>query len=182
MNFELDNNYFKVLSDLKSRIIEARQKAALSVNKELLLMYWEVGKTIIEIQAKEGWGAKIVDKLAHDLHSEFPDMKGFSIRNLKYMKAFAETYPDFIIVQQAAAQFDSGDEKFLQILKVQQVAAQIPWSYHQVLLDKLKTEEERLFYMLKTIQNNWKRNILTLQIESGFVLTPYKLDRFIKRV
>ncbi|MCJ7450066.1 MAG: PDDEXK nuclease domain-containing protein [Bacteroidales bacterium] len=107
-----------------------------------------------------------MDRLAKDLQSEFPDMKGFSIRNLKYMKSFAGTYPGFIIVQQPAAQIKSSNETDLKTIKVQQIAAQIPWSYHQVLLDRIKTEEERLFYMIKTIQNAWKRSILTLQIES----------------
>lgn len=180
MKFEFDKSYVKVLADLKSRISEARQKAALTVNKELLLMYWEVGKTIIDMQAEEGWGAKTIDRLAKDLQSEFPDMKGFSVRNLKYMKSFAETYPDFQIMQQPAAQLKSGKETTLETVIVQQVAAQIPWSYHQVLLDRLKSKEERSFYMAKTIQNGWKRNMLILQIESdlysrqGKAITNFK--------
>lgn len=166
MKYELDKSYVEVLHDLKIRISEARQRAAILVNKELLLMYWEVGNTIIDMQAKEGWGAKTIDRLAQDLQSEFPDMKGFSVRNLKYMKSFAETYPDFQIVQHPAAQIKPGEDIDLGTLKVQQVAAQIPWSYHQVLLDRLKTKEERNFYIVKILQNGWKRNMLILQIES----------------
>jgi predicted nuclease of restriction endonuclease-like (RecB) superfamily len=98
-------------------------------------------------QQQEGWGAKVIDRLAKDLKREFPDMKGFSPRNLKYMRAFAEAYPDQAIVQE--------------------VLAQIPWYHNQALLDKLKAPDERLWYAQGTLENGWSRNILVMQIESN---------------
>jgi len=93
---------------------------------------------------------------------EFPDMKGFSVRNLKYMRAFADAYPDFIMVQQSAAQTGISSENVI----VQHPAAQIPWTHNQVILDKVKEKEERLFYIRKSVENGWSRNVLSLQIES----------------
>ena len=99
-----DFSYAEVLNKLKHRIKTAQVKAALSVNKEMIILYWEIGKTISDKQNNEGWGSKIVDRLAHDLKISFPELKGFSSRNLKYMKKFAETYSDFEFMQQLAAQ------------------------------------------------------------------------------
>ncbi len=114
---ELDKTYLQILDELKIKIRTAQTKAALSVNSQLVILYWEIGKTILERQNKEGWGAKVVQTLAKDLQDSFPQMKGLSDRNLKYMRKFAETYPDFLIVQQ--------------------VAAQLPWFHNVVLLDKV---------------------------------------------
>src|SRR2546428_8877132 len=98
-----NDDYGRILTDLKEKIRLARLKAALAVNAELLSVYWEIGKTILEQQHIEGWGAKIIDRLAADLKAEFPDFKGLSIRNLKYMRAFAEAYPDFQFVEPPTA-------------------------------------------------------------------------------
>lgn len=100
----ITNQYPIFLADLKTRIRQAQLKAAVSVNRELILLYWNVGKDILTNQEKLGWGAKVIDQLSQDLRKEFPDMKGFSVRNLKYMQAFAATYPDPEFVQQVAAQ------------------------------------------------------------------------------
>jgi len=143
---EIDKTYLQILDELKSKIRTAQTKAALSVNSQLVILYWEIGKTILERQNKEGWGAKVVQTLAMDLQDSFPQMKGLSDRNLKYMRKFAETYPDFEFVQQ--------------------VAAQLPWFHNVVLLDKVKTEKQRIWYAKKTIENGWSRNILVHQIES----------------
>lgn len=86
-------NYQAVIGEWKQKIRATRQQAALAVNAQLLAIYWEIGHTILEQQRVEGWGAKIIDRLAVDLKSEFPDMRGFSTRNIKYMRAFAEAYP-----------------------------------------------------------------------------------------
>lgn len=139
--------YADLLHTLKERIRQAQVKAALSVNRELVLLYWQIGREILARQANESWGAKIIDRLAADLSREFPDMKGFSTRNLKYMRAFAEAYPDNQFVQQAVAQ--------------------IPWGHNVRILDYVKDTKEREWYIHQTIQNGWSRNILTLQIESG---------------
>lgn len=100
----LSKAYQELLKDLKQRIRTARVRAALMVNRELVLLYWHIGQAILRRQAKEGWGAKVIDRLAEDRRQEFPDMKGFSPRNPKYMRAFAEAYSDEQFVQQVAAQ------------------------------------------------------------------------------
>lgn len=115
--------YADWLTDLKTRIHTAQQRATLAVNRELVLLYWQIGRDILARQAEQGWGAKVIERLAQDLRTAFPDMKGFSARNLKYMRAFAEAWPD--------AEF------------VQQVAAQLPWGHNLVLLDRLNAPEDR---------------------------------------
>jgi predicted nuclease of restriction endonuclease-like (RecB) superfamily len=154
------SNYEGFLKDLKERIRSAQLRAALAVNRELVLLYWSIGRDIVERQKREGWGTKVIDRLAEDLSRAFPEIKGFSARNLKYMRAFAEAWQD---------------EDF-----VQQVAAQLPWFHNCVLLDKLKSNEERAWYSQLTIQNGWSRNVLVHQIESdlfhrqGRAITNFK--------
>ena len=100
--------YVDWLSELKTRIHTAQQRAALAVNRELVLLYWQIGRDILARQAEQGWGAKVVVRLAQDLRSAFPQMKGFSPRNLKYMRAFAEVWSGSTIVQQAVGQLPWG--------------------------------------------------------------------------
>lgn len=178
----LQNNYLNIVISLKEKIRQARTRAAISVNAELLKLYWEIGNTIIEQQTKEGWGAKIIDKLSADLKMEFPDFKGLSVRNLKYMRAFAEAYPSFgTIVQQAAAQIQNTDNQSNEIVQaslaqlektnpvkfVQGTLAQLSWYHHTTLLDKVKDSEIRLFYIQETIKNRWTRDIMVHQIEGN---------------
>ena len=139
--------YAAWLSELKQRIHTAQQRAALAVNRELVLLYWQIGRDILERQAREGWGAKVIDRLAHDLRTAFPDMHGFSPRNLKYMRAFAEAWPD--------ADF------------VQAVLARLPWYHQLALLDKLRTDDDRRWYAAKAIEHNWSRNVLAIHIETN---------------
>lgn len=167
----LASNYQQVVNELKERIKQARLKASWAVNKEMLLVYWEIGNTILEQQELEGWGAKIIDKLAIDLLLEFPDFKGLSVRNLKYMRAFAEAYPDFShssIVQQNAAQLQNTEIQ--PVAFVQQAVAQLPWGHHVVILDRVKDLQQRLFYIQKCIENKWSRSILIEQIGSVLFL------------
>ena len=96
--------YADWLLDLKTRIHTAQQRAALAVNRELVLLYWQIGRDILARQAEQGWGTKVIERLAHDLRTAFPDMKGFSRANLMYMRAFAEAWPDTEIVHQAVGQ------------------------------------------------------------------------------
>ena len=138
--------YSDWLSELKTRIHNAQQRATLSVNRELVLLYWQIGRDILARQAEQGWGAKVIERLAHDLRTAFPDMKGFSPRNLKYMRAFAEAWPD--------SEF------------VQGVLAQLPWYHQLALLDKLRSEDARRWYAAKAIEHNWSRNVLVIQIET----------------
>lgn len=106
--------YADWLTDLQTRIHGAQQRAALAVNRELVGLYWQIGRDILDRQGREGWGARVIDRLAHDLRTAFPDRKGFSRANLMYVRAFAEAWPDAEIVQQAVGQF------------VQQAAARVP--------------------------------------------------------
>jgi predicted nuclease of restriction endonuclease-like (RecB) superfamily len=143
---ELARDYGHLLDDLKQRIAAERVRVVLAANSAMVLLYWDIGQTILQRQAHEGWGAKVIDRLSADLREAFPDMSGLSSRNLKYMRAFAEAWPDRAIVQQ--------------------VAAQIPWFHNCILLDKLPDTETRLWYARKTIENGWSRNILAMQISS----------------
>lgn len=140
------DGYTSWLAELKGRIHNAQQRATLAVNRELVLLYWQIGRDILTRQAEQGWGAKVIERLADDLRAAFPDMKGFSPRNLKYMRAFAEAWPD---------------EPF-----VQEVLAQLPWYHQLALLDKLPGPETRKWYVTEAIEHNWSRNVLVMQIES----------------
>jgi len=101
---DLKRSYQSAIEDLKLEISRSREKAVFSVNKELILLYWKIGKKILEMQEKEGWGTKVVDQISLDLRNHFPEIKGFGTRNLKYMRKFAAEYPDLKFVQQAVAQ------------------------------------------------------------------------------
>lgn len=153
--------YADWLLDLKTRIHSAQQRAALSVNRELVLLYWQIGRDILARQAEQGWGSKVIERLAHDLRTAFPEMKGFSPRNLKYMRAFAETWPEAEFVQAALAQ--------------------LPWYHQLALLDKLPTPNARRWYAAQAIEHNWSRNVLVMQIEtrllerSGTAVTNFEV-------
>lgn len=141
--------YADWLAELKTKIHSAQQRATLAVNRELILLYWQIGSDILARQAAQGWGAKVIERLAHDLRTAFPDMKGFSRTSLLYMRAFAEAWPDEAIVQQAVGQ--------------------LPWGHNLVLLSKLKNSAERLAYAQKTLEHGWSRNVLVMQIETGLL-------------
>ena len=138
--------YDRWLGELKVRISTAQQQAARAVNGELVVLYWQIGQDILQRQTEQGWGAKVIERLAHDLRTAFPDMKGFSPRNLKYMRAFAQAWPD--------ASF------------VQEVLAQLPWYHQLALLDKLSSHEARRWYAARAIEHGWSRNVLVMQIET----------------
>ncbi|MBX3289594.1 MAG: DUF1016 family protein [Acidobacteria bacterium] len=146
----ITNEYAEFISELKADIGRTRVRAALAVNRELVLLYWRIGNGILAKQKDFGWGAKVVQQISLDLRLEFPEMKGFSRTNLLYMRSFAENYPDYEFVQQAAGQ--------------------IPWFHNCVILDKVKDAPTREFYIRKTIENGWSRNVLEIQIESGLHL------------
>jgi predicted nuclease of restriction endonuclease-like (RecB) superfamily len=144
---QLPESYTVFLVNLKKRIQQERLKVVLSANAALVMMYWDIGNSILQKQHHEGWGAKVIDRLSHDLKDAFPEMSGFSPRNLKYMRKFAESWSDREIVQE--------------------VLAQIPWYHNLALLEKLKKPEQRLWYARQTFENGWSRNILVLQIETN---------------
>ncbi len=143
----LPPDYPQFLSSLKDAVRKARLRASLSANSELIKLYWSIGCNILERQKKEGWGSKVVERLSRDLAAEFPDMKGFSTRNINYMRKLAEAYPDASFVQQAVAQ--------------------IPWGHNVRVLDQVKAPKEREWYLHQVIEHGWSRDILVMQIESG---------------
>lgn len=162
---EIGKEYGIILENLKEKIRKARVRAAVLVNIQLLSTYWEIGNIIHEQEQRLGWGKKIVDQLATDLKAEFPDMKGLSPRNLRYMREFAVAYPQFLILQRSVAKLEDAENKASTIL--QRSVAKLPWGHNCTLLDKLKSPESRLFYAQKAIQNGWTRDMLQNQLESG---------------
>ncbi len=138
--------YADWLADLKGRIHSAQQRATLAVNRELVLLYWQIGRDILARQASQGWGSRVIERLAQDLRTAFPEMKGFSRANLMYMRAFAEAWPDTAIVQQAVGQ--------------------LPWGHNLVLLTRLKDPQQRLVYAQSAVQHGWSRNVLNIHIET----------------
>lgn len=146
---EMSDSYLDFIEAIKKEIQNQRLKVVLNANSSMICLYWNIGKAILQKQEEEGWGAKVIDRMAKDLKDAFPDMSGFSPRNIKYMRKFAECWPDFEIVQQ--------------------VVAQIPWRTNMKLMDKLNTQEERIWYAYKTIENGWSSNVLDLQIQSRLI-------------
>jgi predicted nuclease of restriction endonuclease-like (RecB) superfamily len=141
----LPSGYPALLEELKARIRAAQLRAALTLNQETILLYWSIGQDLASRFAAEGWGTKVVDRLAKDLGTEFPGVEGFSLRNLRYMRSFAEAWPDPQILQQAA---------------------KLPWGHHMVLLDRLKEGPSREWYLRASIEHGWSRNVLTHHIST----------------
>jgi predicted nuclease of restriction endonuclease-like (RecB) superfamily len=160
------NKYQQVLNGLKEKIRQARFKAALTANAQLLAIYYEVGKTIIHQEKEEGWGAKTIERLSFDLRAEFEDMKGLSVRNLRYMREFAKTYPNFSILQPVVAKLPKSKKGKTEPEFLQPLAAKIPWTHHTIILDRTNSEAERLFYLQKTVEKGWSKSVLSLQIEN----------------
>jgi len=141
---QMPENYGRLLEELKQRITTERLRVTMAANVAMVLLYWDIGQAILERQDSEGWGARVIDRLSNDLSKAFPDMKGLSPRNLKYMRAFAEAWPNRAIVQQ--------------------LAAQIPWFHNCLLLDKTQDVSTREWYIRATIEHGWSRNVLAIQI------------------
>ena len=139
-------DYISFLNDIKKDIQTSRVRAALSINKELILLYWRIGNEILKRKKEQSWGSEIVKLLSQDLKHGFPDIKGFGERNLVYMQTFAAAYSDYEFTQQ--------------------LAAQIPWFHNCVILDKARDYQTRIWYIQKTIENGWSRNVLVMNIEA----------------
>lgn len=155
---EVSPNYSPLINAVKEKIQQARLSANLKVNEVLLELYWEIGRAIGEAQEQQAWGAQVIDKLAQAIKEDSPHNKGFSVRNLKYMRSFSQAYPDFPFVQVPLAQ---GEDEFVQV-----PLAQITWYHHITLLSKVKDLEERVFYIQKTVENAWSRDVMVMQIKS----------------
>jgi predicted nuclease of restriction endonuclease-like (RecB) superfamily len=170
----LDNAYKDWLIELKQKVRTAQLKAAVAVNTELIMLYWELGKMITEKQT--AWGSKFLEQLSQDLRTEFPDMQGFSERNLKYCRQFYQFYVPSI-EQQLVAQLKQANqtndttqivspENFITVFR-QQPVAQIPWGHNILIFSKSKRADEAEFYAGQTLQNGWSRNILSHQINAN---------------
>lgn len=156
----LPGDYTETLSEIKKRIQQERLRVVLAANSAMVLLYWDIGRMILDRQEREGWGAKVIDRLSADLREAFPDMRGLSPRNFKYMRAFAAAWPNRVIVQE--------------------VLAQITWYHNVTLIEKLEAEADRLWYVRQVMKHGWSRNILALQIDGraherhGKALTNFK--------
>lgn len=139
-------DYRAFLAELKDRVRRAQLRATLSVNQELICLYWSIGQDIVARQAAQGWGSKVVPQLAHDLRKAFPDMRGFSQRNLQFMKQFAELWPDEAIVKQ--------------------LVSQLPWGHNIRLMQKVSEPDQRLWYLRKAVEHGWSRDMLVSWIDS----------------
>jgi predicted nuclease of restriction endonuclease-like (RecB) superfamily len=142
----LPTGYGDLLAKIKQRIGTERLRTVMAANSAMVMLYWDIGSLILERQEREGWGARVIDRLSEDLHEAFPDMLGLSPRNLKYMRAFAAAWPEGAMVQE--------------------VLARIPWYHHIALLERCGSPEERLWYARQSAVHGWSHNILKLQIEA----------------
>ena len=148
------SEYISIVENIKREIKAAQYRAAIHANVDMLLLYHDIGCVINEHKL---WGNRFIDNLATDIRMDFPESKGYSVRNLKYMAKFAETYP--------VREF------------VQQVVAQIPWGHNVVLLDKVSDAKEREWYIKKSAKNGWSRNVLVHQIERGLYQRQVLVDK-----
>ena len=174
--------YRQFIEDLKARVVSARISAARAVNRDLILLYWDVGSAIVEKQQELGWGESVVDRVSRDLREAFPDTTGFSPRNLRDMKRLYLTYGDEAIWRQAVAKIEQGQAGTSAEIWPQPVAkltaaeamefwrqfvAKIPWGHNLLILNKLKDPAARLYYLHATAQFGWSRNVLLNQIKAG---------------
>ncbi|MBZ0158485.1 MAG: PDDEXK nuclease domain-containing protein [Alphaproteobacteria bacterium] len=143
---ELPTHYPALLQEIKEKVLQTRLRTVMAANSALILLYWEIGHSILQRQEQAGWGARVIDRLSHDLREVFPDMKGFSPRNLLFMRAFVEACPD--------------------ARKVKQLVSQLPWGHVILLLQRVKEPDIRDWYIRQSIKYGWSRNILAIQIKT----------------
>ena len=144
---ELPRGYAETLGDIKQRNQQERLRVVMAANSAMVLLYWDIGRLIVDRQEREGWGAKVIDRLAADLHEAYPEMKGFSARNLLFMRSFGEAYPDAQMVKQ--------------------LVSQLPWGHVIKLLQRVKEPAAREWYVREAIAHGWSRSTLELRIDAG---------------
>ena len=182
-----DSEYRKLLSELKEKVRSSQLKAAIKVNYELLDLYWSLGEDIVKNQEQHSWGDAFIKSLAKDLQKEFPDMKGFSETNIKYIRRWYLFYMNGL-QDVAKIETTNGNSKGLQPVaqfdeRVISLVKQIPWGHNQRIINKCKTIDEAIYYVNKTIENGWSRNVLVHQIESGLYSREGKaITNFEKRL
>lgn len=163
---EADSGYRDWLVQLKEKLRRVQLKAAVAVNREMLQFYWELGADIVEKQKNTLWGDRFLPLLSRDLFAEFPDMKGFSVSNLKYMRQWFLFYTGGTVIgQQAVGQIEQSPVSYI---------TQIPWGHNLAIIAKCKNFDEALYYVQNTIAYGWSRSVLTHQIESGLWLREGK--------
>ena len=145
-SLQLPSGYHELLQELKGRIRTAQVRAGLAVNRELVLLYWSIGRDLSHRCATEGWGSKINERLARDLQTEFPGVQGFSSRNFRYMRALAEAWPEPEILQS--------------------LIAKLPWGHNLRVLDRIKDRPTREWYLRAALEYGWSQDVLVLQIKS----------------
>lgn len=151
--------YAELLAALKERIATARIKAALAVNRELVSLYWSIGQAIVERQQTAGWGKSVVERLVADIQKEFPGIQGFSPRNIWRMRAFYLAYTKEVAKS-------GSDLAGVDGVNLPQAVAEIPWAHNVILIEKVKEPAVRMWYIRKTVEHGWSRNVLALQIGS----------------
>ena len=182
-----DTAYKQWLTELKTKIRSTQIKAAIAVNTELILFYWELGRMLSEKLSQSSWGDKVLETLSKDLRDEFPEMKGFSVSNLKTCKLFFEYFSSLLgnenedlkslISSQLVNQLQIADNQYnefnyqftdrLQETFIKDIVAKIPWGHIKVIITKIKKFQDAIFYIQKIKENNWSRDVLTLQIISN---------------
>ncbi|WP_042577806.1 PDDEXK nuclease domain-containing protein [Variovorax paradoxus] len=173
------SDYALFISELKARVAAARLSAARAVNRDLIALYWDIGKAIVDKQSAQGWGQSVVEQIARDLRASFPGTQGFSARNVWDMRRFYDEYSRPEILRQLAAEsggptprrskhsiaatpFAEGDSGFLR-----QLVAEVPWGHHLLLLSKLSDPVQRIFYLRACAAYGWSRSVLLNQIKAG---------------
>ena len=177
INIQLPDGYDIWRKEIIFLIEQAKYNAILNVNAELLALYWKIGRDIIQKQDELGWGKQVIIQLSKDLMARFPDDKGYSERNLGYMKQFAREYPDFPILQVPLAKFQKNPiwqvvlAKFINEEQqfVQVPLAQITWYHHISLIPKVKDLAERAMFIIATAQEGWSRDVMLLQVANGYI-------------
>ena len=166
-NLTQDSRYLDFIAEIKQRVLSAQIKAAIRVNQELLYLYWDLGARIVLEQKKATWGDGFLLRMSQDLQAELPNTKGFSLRNLKYMRQWFSFWSP--VGQQVVASTQKENSTHSSAF-VQQLVAQIPWGHNLLILRKIKKREEALFYVQKTIENHWSRSVLEHQIDGELFL------------
>ena len=175
-------DYAAWLCEMKSRIRSAHLSAARAVNRDMILLYWDIGRGILEKQKEQGWGKSVVDRLAADLRKEFPHISGFSARNLWNMRRLVAAYSNSEVLAQAMQEIGNLEEDAILQQPVaelendrteqaaeflQQLVAEIPWGHNLLILNKISDFDARLYYLRATAQFGWTRNVLLNQIKAG---------------
>jgi predicted nuclease of restriction endonuclease-like (RecB) superfamily len=183
--------YQSWLAALKADISACKLQTALQVNSNMLILYWYIGRQIDEKIKQESWGSRIIEQLSADLQKTFPDLKGFSTRNLLYMQQFSVAYPNLLITQQPVAQLGKVSKNTKGSITQQPVAqlgqytldmanaelVSIPWGHHTLLLDKIEVSDERTWYIRKTIENKWSRTVLQYQLQTDLYKRQHKTQK-----